>query len=164
MDAKKLDPRPARELTSREVSKILGGMLGGLANLAPPETLFAALDFFIAEKYQTAHETVWRAVWDAAVASRTGSSGKKGIAVSHVLLEVRELTQAEKEKSRRDFLRAVMQRKKLRVFRIWFRVVRGPDKRAEFKPRWFTPPWIRRRIAYWQKLNALLADLAGVSL
>jgi hypothetical protein len=39
-----LDPRPTRrDLTDREVAKILGGMLGGLVHLADLETLRRAL-------------------------------------------------------------------------------------------------------------------------
>ena len=46
---KHLDPRPARELTSREVAKLLGGLLGGLADAEwiPIETLKSALAFWV---------------------------------------------------------------------------------------------------------------------
>lgn len=45
-DDKKLDSAVARELTSREVNKIVAGLLGGLSYMAPGKTIFEALDFF----------------------------------------------------------------------------------------------------------------------
>lgn len=43
MDETKLDPRPARELTSRECAKVLGGPLGGLARLFGADVVEKAL-------------------------------------------------------------------------------------------------------------------------
>ena len=38
-----LDPRPARELTDRECSKILGALIGGLTGMAPVKTVRDAI-------------------------------------------------------------------------------------------------------------------------
>lgn len=65
----KLDPRPSRELSSREAAKIIGATLGGLALLCRPETIFAALDFYTTERYQPMHEAQFRAMWQGSVAS-----------------------------------------------------------------------------------------------
>jgi hypothetical protein len=43
----KLDPRTARELTDRECSKIIGGMIGGLMTMARSETVRAAMRWWV---------------------------------------------------------------------------------------------------------------------
>lgn len=43
MAAPKLDPRPARLLTSRECAKLLGGMVGGLVGTATIEDVRTAV-------------------------------------------------------------------------------------------------------------------------
>lgn len=40
-----LSEEPARELSSREIAKVLGGLLGGLANFCKPEDIKAAITF-----------------------------------------------------------------------------------------------------------------------
>lgn len=63
-----LDARPARELTSREVAKLLGGHLGSLAGLARPETIEAAIQFYTDEKYRAKHREFFDGLWRQAVA------------------------------------------------------------------------------------------------
>jgi hypothetical protein len=41
-----LDPRPARELTDRECCKLLGGTIGCLATMAPPDVVAAAVQWW----------------------------------------------------------------------------------------------------------------------
>lgn len=67
MSDKILDTRPARELTSRECAKIIGSLLSGLAGMAKPEAIFAALDFYTSEQYQAQHDAIWRQFYDNAV-------------------------------------------------------------------------------------------------
>jgi len=69
MSEKLLDPRPARELTSREAAKLLGGTVGALATLCPPETIMAALNFYTSGEYQVQHKLAWEAMWKDAVRS-----------------------------------------------------------------------------------------------
>lgn len=45
-----LDERPARPLTSREINKVLGGVVGSLAEWCEREDIWAALEFFLAHK------------------------------------------------------------------------------------------------------------------
>ena len=45
--SKKLDGEPARELTERECAKIIGGTLGGLSEMAPGNTIYNALEFWM---------------------------------------------------------------------------------------------------------------------
>jgi len=46
-----LDPEPARPLTSREISKILGAFLGGLCDWCEPKEVRDALDFWSEEGF-----------------------------------------------------------------------------------------------------------------
>lgn len=66
-----LDDRPARELTSREVAKLLGGFLGGAAGCARPERLKAALDFYASDQNKDAHRQLWEEIWKEAVIKKT---------------------------------------------------------------------------------------------
>jgi hypothetical protein len=47
MNQTKLDPEPARQLSSRECAKILGGTLGCLMTMAPAEDVKAAVAWWI---------------------------------------------------------------------------------------------------------------------
>lgn len=47
----KLDPRPARQLTSREATKILSGTLGVLVDMAGPETSLEALTWLYENRH-----------------------------------------------------------------------------------------------------------------
>ncbi len=62
-----LDPRPARQLTSREVAKLLGGHLGSLAGLCPPDVLRAAVNFYADERTAATHDEFFRGLWQQAV-------------------------------------------------------------------------------------------------
>jgi hypothetical protein len=60
---KTLDPRPARQLTSRECAKILGGVIGGLIDTAKPEDVRAAVRWWAEtdeawEAFSIAHRLV----------------------------------------------------------------------------------------------------------
>ena len=56
MTAPKLDPRPARNLTSRECCKVLGGLIGGIrsAHVIPPDALRGAIGLLCDE------DAIWR--------------------------------------------------------------------------------------------------------
>lgn len=62
-----LDARPARELTSREVAKLLGGTLGSLAGLARPETIDAAIRFYTDPAYAAKHRHFFEGLWRQSV-------------------------------------------------------------------------------------------------
>ena len=55
-----LDPRPARRLTSREVCKVLGGVIGGMAmDMAGDDEIFTALEFIL--KHRESYAQMFRA-------------------------------------------------------------------------------------------------------
>lgn len=62
-----LDPRPARQLTSREVAKLLGGSLGSLAGLCPPDVLREAIAFYADPQYAAEHQKFFEGLWVQAV-------------------------------------------------------------------------------------------------
>lgn len=153
----------------RKVIEKNGGVYHGslVPNLTSVTDVFSLSDATLAEQIETFPDNFLPTALEVAELEKLWSGEitppdprEKGC----VVISARALTAEEKEKERRAFAGAVFSPKKIRVYRIWFRVVRGSDKRAEFKPRWFTPPWIRRRIAYWQQLNQVLADIGAASL
>ena len=42
-----LDPRPARELTDREISKLLGAIIAGLMTMATADTVRSAMRWWV---------------------------------------------------------------------------------------------------------------------
>lgn len=55
-----LDTRPARSLTSREISKIIGSLLGGLAGWCEVDEIMNAMNHF--HEYSTRYRFEWEQV------------------------------------------------------------------------------------------------------